>query len=309
MLISMKYSGHSCFNIQTTRRHDTMSISHRLSRVSRLTAGPALAILAAGCVLSAPDTANASDYYHTCRTVDGQYVMQGDTLQKSGPDGDGVGPAIAYSTTKTIVLKERRGYCVGSREGRRYPFEGRTYVKEISFWSEGRKTATTMLCELASDGMPANTNCAREVVTQNWALAAGQPPARTQDSAATGGQGDQSRSAAPNGGSLWNHNGSVMRLVAEGDSRRIYYERPRSGLRQRGVRRGELLFEGHRNGDTYAGTAFIFTSSCGKVAYDVAGAVQPGETVVIMEGEAPRLNSRCEQVGSRPDRLVFTLQR
>ncbi len=282
-----------------TETFDRISFRNRKGALLKLAA-------VAGLVLTGATAASASDYYHTCRTVDGQYVIEDDALRRAGANGAGTGAEISYTTEKTIVLSERRGYCIGSNTARRHGFEARTYVKEISFWSEGRKISTTALCELASDGLPASTNCRREVVTSNWAITPQSPPPRSEDQ-------DQSQSnpdprTLP-GGSLWMHNGSVMRLVADGDIRRFYYERPRAGIRRRGVVKGELLFEGRREANSYTGTAYIFTKSCGKVAYSVSGSVGPADTTVTMTGDAPRLNASCVQTGSRPDRLVFTLRR
>ena len=104
---------------------------------------------------------------------------------------------------------------------------------------------------------------------------------------------------------MWNHNGSTMRLVAEGGVRRFYYENPRQGVRSEGVSTGTLLFEGTRSGNIYSGTAYIFTSRCGKRAYSVSGSVSNNDRLVTMVGQAPRLNSACQVVGYQSDNLIF----
>jgi hypothetical protein len=109
------------------------------------------------------------------------------------------------------------------------------------------------------------------------------------------------------GATYWNHNGSVMRLSADGPNRRVYYDSPRQGMLNEGVRSGTLLFEGTRNGDTYYGTAFIFNRNCGRVAYQVSGTVAPDDRSVTLYGEAPQMNSSCRITGYRNDRLVFVL--
>jgi hypothetical protein len=108
--------------------------------------------------------------------------------------------------------------------------------------------------------------------------------------------------------SFWDHNGSRMGLVAEGNSRSFYYVTPRKALLERGVFPGLLLFEGQRTGDRYVGTARIFAAPpCGEFPYQVEGPVSSDQETVTMSGNAPRVNDRCEIIGYRPDTLLFTL--
>jgi hypothetical protein len=71
--------------------------------------------------------------------------------------------------------------------------------------------------------------------------------------------------------SLWNHNGSLMGLVANGPYRQFVYEPPRSGMIQVGVRPGTLLFDGRKDGYQYTGTAYVFPPNCPPVGYYVSG--------------------------------------
>ena len=64
-----------------------------------------------------------------------------------------------------------------------------------------------------------------------------------------------------NADSCWNHNGSLMRLKASGDQRWMYYEAPREVLRRAGVKRGTLLFDGWKRGNSYTGSARRFSRS------------------------------------------------
>ena len=111
--------------------------------------------------------------------------------------------------------------------------------------------------------------------------------------------------ATPSGPSLWNHNGSTMKLVADGASRRFYYESPRQGMRAQGVTSGTLLFEGTKSGDAYSCTAYIFSGRCGKLAYQVSGLVATDQGRVVMRGQAPRLGNGCQVTGHKDDILVF----
>jgi hypothetical protein len=107
--------------------------------------------------------------------------------------------------------------------------------------------------------------------------------------------------------SQWEHNGSIVYLTAEGANRRFYYDAPGAGLDAVGVKRGTLLFEGRKDGDRYAGLAYIFSQKCGPRGYAVSGPVASDQSqiTVTLSGKAPRLDASCKQVGLRNDILVF----
>ena len=107
-------------------------------------------------------------------------------------------------------------------------------------------------------------------------------------------------------GSYWTHNGSTMILEADGQSRRFLYDEPRSGLIEAGVDRGIVLFAGQRLGDRYRGTAYVFSSECGPIDYEVEGPVSADQLQVDLYGDAPQRNGDCEVVGYRNDHLVFS---
>jgi len=108
--------------------------------------------------------------------------------------------------------------------------------------------------------------------------------------------------------SCWNHNGSIMRLVAQGNNRWFYYEVPRQVLRNAGVRRGTLLFNGRKNGNSYSGTSRVFSKWCNApLQYYVQGPVSPSQTRVTIRGTRDVYGSGCRNTGRRKtDRLVFT---
>jgi len=105
---------------------------------------------------------------------------------------------------------------------------------------------------------------------------------------------------------MWSHNGSMLRLVADGARRRFYYETPRQAIRDEGVANGTLLFDGIRNSDSYSGTAYAFSRRCGATPYAVTGLVSSDQRRVTLYGQAPvRLDQSCRPVGFRDDALVF----
>ncbi len=113
---------------------------------------------------------------------------------------------------------------------------------------------------------------------------------------------------AANADSCWNHNGSTMRLVAEGNRRWFYYENPKPSLRNAGVRAGTLLFNGRKDGNYYLGTARRFSKFCpgNPYEYHVEGPVRRDQLKVTVEGER-EVHNRCRGTGRRSwDTLVFT---
>ena len=109
--------------------------------------------------------------------------------------------------------------------------------------------------------------------------------------------------AAGHAETQWDHNGSVVTLHADGAKRQFNYLTPRAGLP---VTSGTLLFSGQKNGDSYFGTAYVFSSKCGAIGYSVSGPVAPDQRSVTMSGRKPRRNGSCRVVGYEDDILVFT---
>jgi len=112
--------------------------------------------------------------------------------------------------------------------------------------------------------------------------------------------------------SLWSHNGSQMRLRADGGRRTITYEQPKAIVARQGVVRGTVLFEGTISGPAgeYSGTAYVFSARCGKKSYAVTGELQDDGTRIFLSGDAPRRDtSTCAVQGSREDQLVFDFVR
>ena len=64
----------------------------------------------------------------------------------------------------------------------------------------------------------------------------------------------QTASAEP---TIWDHNGSVMYLVANGQSREFHCQTPRAEMLEVGARPGALLFSGDIDNGQYSGTAYI----------------------------------------------------
>jgi hypothetical protein len=105
--------------------------------------------------------------------------------------------------------------------------------------------------------------------------------------------------------SYWDHNGSLMALSANGDSRVFYYETPREPIAKAGVTKGTLLFKGRFAGRRYTGQAYLFSRKCGPIAYEVSGQVSADFRRVELIGQRPVRDKNCRRKGTRPDHLVF----
>ncbi|MEM6615440.1 MAG: hypothetical protein AAF619_02810 [Pseudomonadota bacterium] len=108
--------------------------------------------------------------------------------------------------------------------------------------------------------------------------------------------------------SCWNHNGSIMRLQASGNQRWLYYENPRQVLRNAGVTRGTLLFDGQKSGNWYSGTARVFSKHCpgNPLEYYVEGPVRGDQLQVTVRGTR-EVHNQCSPTGRvTSDTLVFT---
>ena len=111
--------------------------------------------------------------------------------------------------------------------------------------------------------------------------------------------------AAP---ALWRHNGSTMKAVYAGDTLRIAYDAPRSGLASLGIAPDTQLFQGRKTGsNTYAGDATTFSKTCGPANYPVSGEVAPDQRSVTLKGRAPARGANCQITSYRDETLVFDL--
>ena len=103
--------------------------------------------------------------------------------------------------------------------------------------------------------------------------------------------------------STWSHNDALVELVSLGNERVFRYLEMYASTVPASP--GDIVFRGRRIGRTYTGTAYLFSSRCGRVGYRVTGYVTNGESRVVMTGRAPRRNAQCRVIGYRIDSLVF----
>lgn len=253
----------------------------------------ALGAVGLAAMLGAAVSVRASDYSHDCRSSDGRWQMWDEGLSASD---DPENKDIPYTTVKDTVLALKQGYCLA--KGGKYEFEDKTYVRRVQFTYKGEKQDVDLLCEMIADGLPAAYKCEKEVVTLDT-KAQGVPVPRAE------GEPEAVAEGLPSDGALWNHNGSIMRLVATGKSRTFMYDNPRPGMRKAGAKQGDVVFEGTREGQSYSGTAYIYSKICGRKGYAVSGRVADDDRGVVLEGEVPVLDSDCKVKSTRRDVLRF----
>lgn len=108
------------------------------------------------------------------------------------------------------------------------------------------------------------------------------------------------------GASHWNQDGSIIKLVAEGASRKFHFETPRDALKSLGVAPGATLFEGKKEGARYLGTAYAFAAKCKPQPFAVTGDIAADEKQITLRGKQPALDAKCRVTGYSDEALVLT---
>jgi hypothetical protein len=109
--------------------------------------------------------------------------------------------------------------------------------------------------------------------------------------------------------SFWTHNRSRMYMTEDGTRRQIYYEDPRAGLKEVGVKQGALLFDGVVDGTTLSGTAYVFAKDCDPLSFSVKGKLTRDGKRITLAGKAPRVGTQCRIAGDQHKELIFDLVR
>ena len=83
------------------------------------------------------------------------------------------------------------------------------------------------------------------------------------------------------------------------------YEIPREAMLQVGVRKGDNLFTCSRDGSKLSCTTRIFHPRCGKHDFAAVGIMSDDEKNIRICGNAPGLDSECNESGRRPQDWAF----
>jgi len=263
---------------------------------SKAPMGTAAAVVVVFLLVGLQTTAHASDYSHTCQIEGGLFVIDDGALYetqayKSGNNDQ----SVSYRVVAETEHSDERGYCISwkERSPNQYEFRSRRYIQRVVFEHKGRTWQTEARCALYADGMPANLDCDRRVVT----LRLGAPELREKGWGLEEERDETIR--------RWLHNGSEMELRADGGSRIFNYAKPRLELEPYGVRPGTILFDGQVVGQRVKGRARIFTKTCGELSFAVRGLFQQNGTRVVLKGKAPTTDAACKPVRWKESELVF----
>lgn len=272
--------------------------------------------------------AAASDYSDRCESTDGTYVVEDGALYEAEARARGAATAIPFTVLSRTVEAEEAGYCLSWEKDagdRHFDFQYRRSIDRIGFEIGGASREAEMRCVLEADGLPAAYECDRKVVTRRSGVVSPLPDlapaagaAGTSDPQAGSGKVVEALDAALQGKSppappapsatdagTWEHNGSTLTMIADGDDRRLLYTEPRAGLTANGVEPGTLLFGGRMEGTSLVGRARIFTKRCGELSYAVRGAFENGGARLVLTGKVPRVDEACRPGRWADDRLVF----
>jgi hypothetical protein len=105
--------------------------------------------------------------------------------------------------------------------------------------------------------------------------------------------------------SNWDHNDSIMSIKSIGNRITIYYDQPRQGMMDEGVRRGTLLFDGQRTGNRLSGTSYVFDRHCNPIPYPDDGVVSSEREIVLSGRRVPTQLADCQPVAYRVDPSIF----
>lgn len=104
--------------------------------------------------------------------------------------------------------------------------------------------------------------------------------------------------------SYWDHNGSTMGLLVQGERRLMVYIKVRAGL-QGLVEPGMVLFDGVSKSNRYSGQARRFSRGLKPLEYPVSGPILENGNRVIVTGKAPIRNPDGSTKAIIEDRLEF----
>lgn len=104
--------------------------------------------------------------------------------------------------------------------------------------------------------------------------------------------------------SRWSHNGSIMRLSKDGNSRTFIYELPSKRMLGAGVSAGTILFEGERQGNRYTGSARVFSKYCSQPLDFRVDGVVPNERKIILRGRHQHYGKGCIASGRSVEEIL-----
>jgi Caspase domain len=103
-------------------------------------------------------------------------------------------------------------------------------------------------------------------------------------------------------GNVWDHNGSRMKEILSQGLHTFIYDKPREGLIRVGVKPGTVGVRVTNRNGIYEGTAYVFSRTCGAVAYPVSGNESFGRQRITVKGPRPYVDPQtCQPVTIREE--------
>ncbi|WP_052712436.1 M23 family metallopeptidase [Sinorhizobium meliloti] len=106
--------------------------------------------------------------------------------------------------------------------------------------------------------------------------------------------------------SYWKFSGSEVGLVADGASREFLFTSPASSG---GVKAGDRVFIGRKEGERYAGRARVWGDGCGNAEFDASGPILDGGKKVELSGTRIKQGASCTLSGSEQVTMRFEFLR
>lgn len=129
-----------------------------------------MAAFAAAFFLAGIQPLAASDYSHLCRSGDNAFVMEDGKLYEAHKyDAGDALEEVAFTELARLYLRQKNGHCLANADqpprSHQHKYEIATYLLRIRFSLEGTAREADLICELVADGLPANRDCDKDVVT------------------------------------------------------------------------------------------------------------------------------------------------
>lgn len=105
---------------------------------------------------------------------------------------------------------------------------------------------------------------------------------------------------------VWELDGSLVQISTQGSTTRILFQSATGLFYAQGANAGALLFEGRKDGLTFAGLAYAFSAGCLPESYEAKGAMTPDGATLRLTGRIPFRDHECAIKSYSEQTLVLT---
>ncbi len=166
-------------------------------------------------------------------------------------------------------------------------------------------TTTTVTYHTSSNSQPSRTTQTTQT-SQTSHTSQTSPASQTSQTSQTSQvQATKRETGREQPREYWSLDGSTLNLVADGDLRKYYYFQVQSEAEATGAKKGSLLIEGKTFGTHFLGTAYKYTSTCGRVPFRVDGMFRDNNNRLELQGQSPRVDAYCKMEGTEMTSLTL----